>query len=102
MRKILIREQLEDNMNFAGDLNNLIKELSNYYVVYPNHKNLEIEDRGGYDDSRLCLYGERMETDKEFNKRKLKKEHEDKIKKDRSNQHYNYILEEAKKLKILE
>lgn len=101
MKKIYITEKVTDiNLIVCQPIDDIIKDLHEIKKEYSNYKNLQVKECGGWDNSDLQVWGERLETDTEFEKRKRdigkKKDKEEKKKQE----HRRYIIEEAKKLNI--
>ena len=101
MKRIYVEEILK-NFEPCQKVDNLIKQLESYKSKYVDYIKLHIVfSISEYSETGYKLKGERLETDKEFEVRK-KAALERKLSKDKEEkEHKVYILEEAKKLKLI-
>lgn len=63
-------DTLEDlTESFNGSLNNIIQFLQDFQEKYKNYDKLWVETYQYYEEFDIKLYGNRLETDEEYNKR---------------------------------
>lgn len=100
MKKLLIREELEEVYFSDMTLDFLEEKIQDLRKRFGYYENLRIEGVGESYPSYYVV-GDRLETDKEYNKR-IKILEKEKIETEkREAKHKDYIIAEAKKLKLI-
>jgi hypothetical protein len=102
MKRLLVREELEDIVLFNISLDILEHKIQAIKQQYAEYENLRIEEisDGDYGYDNFVIVGDRLETDKERDRRMKKAEKEKTETEKREAKHRDYILSEAKKLKL--
>lgn len=102
MKKLLIREELEEISFYNQSLEYIVEIFQILKKKFSDYENLRIEGIGeSYFDPSFYVVGDRLESDKEYDKRIKRLEKEKNETEKREAKHKDYIISEAKKLKLI-